>query len=165
MNKTQSKIFLNTKKSIDSSKDACIRILDVNTFEELDRVNCQPNTYFKRMQIIDDNLSSERLIATGGFGLLVYDCISKKKPEIKPAENGKGFIGVNFIPEYDIILAAEDHRIAFFNSNNLEDPAVIDGNDQEDLTVTLSGYLSDIAVSHQSIKKKNQFLALGDQYG
>ena len=58
--------------------------------------------------------------STGGFGLLVYDCLQKTKPIIKKAHGHSGFIGINYIPEFDAILAVESGKIAFFNSENLD---------------------------------------------
>ena len=50
MNKSETKIFLNTKKDVKSNKDACIRVIDMISFKEIDRIDCPgTNNYFKRI--------------------------------------------------------------------------------------------------------------------
>ena len=97
VNSRETKIFLNTKKDVTDNSDACVRIIDLQSFKEIDKVNCPGSMkYFKRIQVIGDTEEDERLIGSGDFGVMVYECMNKKR-SVKKGPTEKGFIGINYI--------------------------------------------------------------------
>ena len=78
------------------------------------------------------------LIASGSFGLLIYH-VDSKKQEVKKAKTASGYIGINYIAELNIILAATQKRIDLINPDNLDDGVMLRGQSLEYITTTLAG--------------------------
>ena len=113
----------------------------------------------------DNQEEEEILIGSGGFGLMVYKIATKNKV-VKKGKTDKGFIGINYIADYKVILAATLKRIELFNPEDLEQNVEINGQSIESINTSLNGqYLSDLAVSDSSLKGAIKYIALGDEFG
>ena len=69
--------------------------------------------------IIGDNEisnSDEKLVASGNFGLIIYS--TKRRQILSNIKQGvKGFFGINYSQEFNILFAAATGRIWFYNIN------------------------------------------------
>lgn len=116
--------------------------------------------------VIGDTEDEEKLIGSGVFGLMVYECKTKSKT-VKRAGTDKGYIGINYIPHLKLILAATQKSIKFFNAEDLDDDEIrVRNHEIDELDTTLTGqYLSDIAVSDRSVSHRKKLIAMGDDTG
>ena len=173
VNGRETRAYLNCKKSVNDDLEACVRVMDLSTFEEIDRIDSPENRFpFKKITVVtnhtDTNLEDEKLFGIGRFGLFIYSL--KQRKHLLTIPNGfKGFSGLQHCCEFDLIMVATENKIRFMDPSNPEKESVMFQNQEiTHISTCLQGkHLSDLAIStcQDGIDPHNKFIAQGDETG